>query len=271
MIRLSVRTSSNAVLRTSAGLSALLAAFWFGYEGFASWLGDHAYGEDGFIQSDAAGAAYSVVVVLAAYLIPWSAVMRLTRRSSVAVRRAALIVLCLYSAVISVYKSSDYASLFEFHREVWSVYRAHAVTRAAMQSPPEQVAQQALARGDSSFLGVHGYSLYVPLVENWCVWQRWGVRVIDGTGDSLIGFDDLQFQGEAARYATAYNRHLIRRLGVPSAQLARAPLDNRNCDTATPRRKPGRFPAEPIVAGDVRPGIVPEARTVRPHAPELGR
>ncbi len=250
--------ASNAALRTSAVLSALLAAFWFCYEGFASWLGDRAYGEAGFIQSDTAGAAYSVVEVLAAYMIPWAAVMRLTRRSSVAVRRAALTVLGLYSAVILVYRSSEYASLFEFHREVWTVYRGHAVTRAAMQIPPGQVAQQALARGDSSFLGVNGYALYVPLVENRCVWQRWGVRVIDGTGDSLIGFDDLRFQGEAARYATEYNRHLIHRLGVPSAQLARAPLDDRGCDSATPRRKPGRFPAEPIAAGDVGPGIIPE-------------
>ena len=41
--------------------------------------------------------------------------------------------------------------------------------------------------------------------------------------------------------------------------------------SGTGRGHPGRSAAEQIVAGDVRTGIVSEARIVRPHAPELGR
>ncbi|HEX6748130.1 MAG TPA: hypothetical protein VF092_12620 [Longimicrobium sp.] len=99
--------------------------------------------------------------------------------------------------------------------------------RKAMRVPPAEAAARALAAGDSAFLGVMGYALEAPIVENDCVLARFGVHPIEGTGDVLMTPNHARFQRQAGAYATRYNAALAARLGVSAAELQRdAPCDD---------------------------------------------
>lgn len=72
----------------------------------------------------------------------------------------------------------------------------------------------ALARGDSRFVGVMGYSLVVPGVTNFPTmtddFKR--VRIIPNTSDVILNRAHEHLQEVASDYATRYNLELMRRL-----------------------------------------------------------
>lgn len=79
-------------------------------------------------------------------------------------------------------------------------------------------ADAALAKGDRRFVGVMGIALAVPGVA-WSpeLRQRYGVRLLEGTGDVISGEAQREYQLAAADYARRYNTRLAAKLGLPAA------------------------------------------------------
>ena len=76
---------------------------------------------------------------------------------------------------------------------------------------PAQDIERAIKKGDLRFIGVMGYSLIVPGVEDYH--ERYeknnGVRIIEGASDFILS-DDVQRLNELATdYAERYNKLLL--------------------------------------------------------------
>ena len=79
---------------------------------------------------------------------------------------------------------------------------------------PEADAAAAIARGDTSLVGVYGYTTMVPGVpgDYDSLSRIFGVRLIEGTSDSAPK-DEGSFDARAASYASTYNHVKLKRLG----------------------------------------------------------
>lgn len=170
-------------------------------------------GDAGFVAMNAG--------ILAVLVAPFPAYALLWRRMRRAGRTGAGVLLAAYGAW-GVPQSVRAAA---FLREaVTAVAEFRAETRAArraMSPGPRVAAHRAAVAGETSFLGVAGYAVSIPGVQNPCVLARWGARVIRGTSDATSTPDGARFQEQAARFATRYNAAMAAELGIPRAELAR--------------------------------------------------
>jgi hypothetical protein len=79
---------------------------------------------------------------------------------------------------------------------------------------PATALENAWRRGDTEFLGIAGFSLEVPGVEeHYEVVRSHGIRVIAGTGDTSTDEDLWKLITGARGYVEQYNRLLFQRLG----------------------------------------------------------
>jgi hypothetical protein len=71
----------------------------------------------------------------------------------------------------------------------------------------------ALARKDYRFVGIMGYTLDIPGIdENNVLVRNGGVKVIKGTSDSIVDKEDARLQKLARDYAIKYNHLLLKYL-----------------------------------------------------------
>ena len=75
----------------------------------------------------------------------------------------------------------------------------------------ERDAKAAMAHGDRRLLAVYGITFEVPgTVEAVPILrQKFGLRVLQGTGDALNGSKDKAFNDNARRYAKKYNQTVL--------------------------------------------------------------
>jgi len=77
---------------------------------------------------------------------------------------------------------------------------------------PEDDAAKNIARGDSRFLGIRGYSVSFPGTPDGSFAskrvQQIGFRLIAGTGDTVSGDEHMRLIAIATRYAGSYNRYI---------------------------------------------------------------
>ena len=78
---------------------------------------------------------------------------------------------------------------------------------------PDRDVAEAIRRGDFRFIGVMGYAVTLPGVEDYGEqYQSYGVRIIEGTSD-VIANDAVRLLNEQAyRYAERYNKLLMKHL-----------------------------------------------------------
>lgn len=81
---------------------------------------------------------------------------------------------------------------------------------------PAKDFDEAIKNRDFRFVGIHGYALIVPGVENY--YERYeksnGVKTIEGTGDVILNEEHEQLQNKARSYAEKYNMLLLKFLGA---------------------------------------------------------
>jgi hypothetical protein len=77
---------------------------------------------------------------------------------------------------------------------------------------PEDDAAKNIARGDSRFLGIRGYSVTFPGTPDGPIVskriQQVGFRVVAGTADTISGDEHLRLIAIATQYAGRYNRYI---------------------------------------------------------------
>jgi len=77
---------------------------------------------------------------------------------------------------------------------------------------PEDDAAKNLARGDTRFLGIQGYSVTFPGTPDhpasYKLVQHLGFRVIAGTADKVSGDEHLRLIAIAVQYVGRYNRYI---------------------------------------------------------------
>lgn len=84
---------------------------------------------------------------------------------------------------------------------------------------PTTDAEAALKKNDHTLLAVQGYTWVIPGTDESKKSEyktRYGVRVIQGTSDTVVNKGHLRLVRLATEYAANYNRHLLKRLGVQS-------------------------------------------------------
>jgi hypothetical protein len=84
------------------------------------------------------------------------------------------------------------------------------------QANPDKDLLRSLAAGDTSFRGVQGYVVIIPGVDSSSrqFSDKYGVRVIPGTGDAYSTNAELELQSKAISYARKYNVALLKILAV---------------------------------------------------------
>jgi hypothetical protein len=229
--------------------NAMVSVFALAGYGWAAYRWQDAasvFGWDhGLFRDDWQVEAVEILTVAMILLPPWIAALTVPGRALPA--RTRVLLPTAYTLVMVGILWPQLASSWQFFEEVRQVHRGHQPARLAMRVPPAVAVDRALSRGDSSFLATMGYSLVIPEVENLCTIDRYGARVVDGTGDSLIGIDDGRFQGEAFHYAVAYNRILTVRLHLRRDELEAPASQNvkaaERCPGGIHDRPRSRFPA----------------------------
>lgn len=75
----------------------------------------------------------------------------------------------------------------------------------------EADAKAAIARGDRRLLAVYGFTVEVPgSKENVAILRdKYGLRVLEGTGDAIKGPQDQVLNKNARQYARKYNQIII--------------------------------------------------------------
>ncbi|MGH7847889.1 MAG: hypothetical protein ACREQW_22325 [Candidatus Binatia bacterium] len=79
-------------------------------------------------------------------------------------------------------------------------------------------AQNALASNDHRLVGVYGYVISIPGVEmsQWPTYQqRYGLRPIEGTSDTLEEEEHSRLVRKATKYAEHYNKHVLTHVKLP--------------------------------------------------------
>ncbi|MHC4167666.1 MAG: hypothetical protein ACYSWQ_11960 [Planctomycetota bacterium] len=68
----------------------------------------------------------------------------------------------------------------------------------------------AVANSDLRFLVCNGFGGSVPGIPRWSedLYEKYGTRVLDGTGDMIVSEEQRKFKAAAAAYAEAYNKLL---------------------------------------------------------------
>lgn len=87
-----------------------------------------------------------------------------------------------------------------------------AIRQSLQQLRPNQApqdAERAHRLHDDQFLGVNGYGVQVPGVQDETTLRRHGVRVIEGTSDGLCDDDHDRLNKQAQQYAERYNRAMM--------------------------------------------------------------
>lgn len=76
---------------------------------------------------------------------------------------------------------------------------------------PVRDVEQAIREGDLRFIGMMGYALIVPGVDDYGqrIWDTNGVRVIKGTSDFIANDDVARLNELAYEYAKRYNMLLL--------------------------------------------------------------
>jgi hypothetical protein len=82
---------------------------------------------------------------------------------------------------------------------------------AYWRASPEADVERALAEGDRRFVGVMGYALVVPGVEDRDLKKEHGVKVIPYVSDMIEGYRHKVFVDIAHKYAEQYNAELLSR------------------------------------------------------------
>lgn len=82
---------------------------------------------------------------------------------------------------------------------------------AAIESgDPLRDAAQAVAMSQLSFVGIMGYSVKVPGVDDWSLVEKFGVRIVEGTSDVVRCYEQARLTMVATAYAEAYNREILK-------------------------------------------------------------
>ena len=76
---------------------------------------------------------------------------------------------------------------------------------------PRRDLSASLARGDTRFLGIHGYTSFVPGVDR-SIASHHGVRYLDGTSDAIRGPEHARLNRLASTCAERYNKLLLEHL-----------------------------------------------------------
>jgi len=70
---------------------------------------------------------------------------------------------------------------------------------------PDDDFQAAIRNKDYRFIGIYGYSLYVPGVDLKCISVEKDVNPIEGTSDAVLGYEHAKLIAIAGVYAEHYN------------------------------------------------------------------
>jgi len=79
----------------------------------------------------------------------------------------------------------------------------------ALAEDPEARARAGVASGAPYFLGIQGYSVTFPGVDDLSAVRRIGYRVLGGTSDVVSSGPCRGYQGRATAYAERFNRTVI--------------------------------------------------------------
>ena len=77
---------------------------------------------------------------------------------------------------------------------------------------PIEDASKALARGNTKFMAVYGYALYIPGIEGNSIkkaYEKGNYIAIEGTGDDLCSEEHARLNIIASEYAKIYNQQLL--------------------------------------------------------------
>jgi hypothetical protein len=77
---------------------------------------------------------------------------------------------------------------------------------------PEKDLIRSLLKGDTSFVGIQGYSVIVPGVKDYYnrFKSKYKVKIIPGTGDAFSTNEEMELQDKAIAYAEKYNICLLK-------------------------------------------------------------
>jgi hypothetical protein len=70
---------------------------------------------------------------------------------------------------------------------------------------PDNDFEAAVAKKDYRFIGLYGYSLYVPGVPIKCLDYKKDIKAIEGTSDAVMGYEHSKLIAIAQAYAEHYN------------------------------------------------------------------
>ena len=83
-----------------------------------------------------------------------------------------------------------------------------AYLESLVSRDPANDAKASLAKGEKAFLGVAGYSVEIPGIDDrlaQCPWVHSRLRIIRGTSDAVYGERHIVLIGRAKEYAARYN------------------------------------------------------------------
>ena len=84
--------------------------------------------------------------------------------------------------------------------------------RWVLNANPVTDAKKAVERNDRTLLGVHGYTWTIPGVEESEKHEyrkKYGLKLIEGTGDVVLNREHLDLIKKATEYARRYNMYLL--------------------------------------------------------------
>jgi hypothetical protein len=70
---------------------------------------------------------------------------------------------------------------------------------------PDKKLKDRIKHGDFRFIGIRGFTMYVPGLENQDLVCEHGVRIISGTSDAFESVQHLELVSEFTEYAAQYN------------------------------------------------------------------
>ena len=74
---------------------------------------------------------------------------------------------------------------------------------------PDQDFQEAIKRKDYRFIGIYGYTMYVPEVNLTCISNEEDVKPIEGTSDAVFSYEHSKLIAIAQVYAKSYNIRML--------------------------------------------------------------
>lgn len=83
------------------------------------------------------------------------------------------------------------------------------IEQTSLAQDPETRARAAVTSGSPYILGIQGYSLTFPGVDDLAVVRTIGYQIIEGTSDVAQSGPCRDYQGRAMTYAERFNRTII--------------------------------------------------------------